>query len=159
MGVLFQDVTEQKRAEEDLSDTAARLRFTLDSAQIGDWYIDLVSDKAYHSLRHDHCFGYTEPIPDWSFEQFILHVHPEDRDRVTQDFASAFGGSKDWHVDCRVIWPDHSLHWVAIHGSTYGGAGGVSKITGIVIDITDRKQAEERALHASLHDSLTGGCK
>lgn len=156
IGVLFKDVTEQKRAEEELGETAARLKFTLDSAQIGDWYFDAVSDIAYHSLRHDRCFGYSEPVPDWSFNQFIGHVHPDDRDWVRQDFAGAVCGTKDWHFECRVIWPDDSVHWIAMHGSTYSVDGKPAKMTGIVIDITDRKQAEERVLHASLHDSLTG---
>jgi diguanylate cyclase (GGDEF)-like protein/PAS domain S-box-containing protein len=147
------DATQKTRR---LVETANRLEFTLDSAQIGDWDLDLANDRSYRSLRHDRCFGYTEPISDWGFEKFIQHVHPEDRAQVQKDFEVAVSGLGDWHFECRVIWPDGSLHWIAAHGSVYGTSGNPTRMTGIVYNITERKAAEEKVRHAALHDSLTG---
>lgn len=141
--VAQMDITDRIKTEISLRETASRLQFTLDAAQIGDWDLDLVNDTSYRSLRHDQCFGYSEPIPDWGFENFIVHVHPEDRIRVQQAFEAAISGLGSWHFECRVIWPDGSMHWIAGHGSVYGTDGKPTRMTGIVVDITIRKQAEE----------------
>jgi diguanylate cyclase (GGDEF)-like protein/PAS domain S-box-containing protein len=154
--VALMDITDRIRAEASQRDTAERLQFTLDSAKIGDWEFDLVTGMTHRSLRHDQCFGYNEPLADWGFEKFIEHVHPDDRKWVREDFAAVIRGVNDWHFECRVIWPDGSLHWIAVHGSVYGACGRATRMTGIIYDITDRRQAEEELRHASLHDPLTG---
>jgi PAS domain S-box-containing protein len=142
------DITERKHAEEKHRETARRLQFTLEAAEIGDWDLDLIDDKAYRSLRHDQCFGYMEPITDWGFEVFIEHVHPDDREFVAQQFRTALAELKDWHFECRVVWPDQSIHWIAAHGSIYQVDTRPTRMSGIVFDITERKQVEE-ALHTA----------
>lgn len=156
VGVLFKDITQQMRTEAHLQEAASRLQFALDSAQIGDWYLDLEKGTSKRSLQHDMCFGYQEPVANWGFDTFIAHVHPEDREWVTQDFKAAASGLKDLHIECRVIWPDKTVHWIAAHGSVYGAEGHLHRMIGIVFNITDRKLSEERIRHASLHDPLTG---
>jgi len=84
------DITEQVLIEQ----TKAALEFSLESGQVGDWDLDLTRDTSRRSLRHDRCFGYSEPIPEaeWSREVFIRHVHPEDREQVQADFQGAIDG-------------------------------------------------------------------
>jgi PAS domain S-box-containing protein len=137
------DITERRRAEEKLRETADRLQFTLEAAEIGDWDLDLINDTSFRSLRHDRCFGYTEPIADWGFEKFIHHVYPDDREFVARQFQTALAELKDWHFECRVVWPDQSIHWIAAHGSIYHIDTRPARMGGIVFDITERKQAEE----------------
>lgn len=127
---------------------ARRLQLTLEAAQVGDWDLDLVTDQAYRSPRHDQCFGYSEPITNWGFDTFISHVHPQDRQRATQGFDQALDGLGDWHCECRVIWPDGSIHWIVLHGSVYRFSGRPKRMCGIVMDITERKLAEEALRNA-----------
>ncbi|GHA72272.1 hypothetical protein GCM10007067_05940 [Lysobacter bugurensis] len=122
---------------------AQRLQIALDSAEIGDWDLDLVTDAAYRSLRHDKCFGYDERIPEWGFETFIHHVHPDDRDRVAQAFRDAIAQIGVWRFEARVIWPDGSLHWIAAYGAVYESNGAPSRMAGVVMDITARKAVDE----------------
>jgi PAS domain S-box-containing protein len=143
LAVFLRDISARKRDEQALRETAARLQFTLDSAEIGEWFFDLVSGTSTRSLRHDQCFGYGEPVLDWNFEKFIRHVFPDDRQRVTQQFETAISSLSDWHVECRVVWPDHSVHWIAAHGSIYHAGEHPTGMSGIVFDITERKLAEE----------------
>ena len=67
----------------------------LDSAGVGDWDLDLSTFDARHSLRHDQCFGYSEPVPGWSPRVFFAHVHPEDREFVgtVQDASGGRGAT------------------------------------------------------------------
>src|SRR5260221_9778930 len=55
----------------------------------------------------------------------------------------------DWGAEFRVVWPDGTVHWLAARGSIYRRHGRkATRMLGIVMDITDRKRAEE-ALSAS----------
>jgi signal transduction histidine kinase/ActR/RegA family two-component response regulator len=128
---------------------ANRLQFTLDAAQIGDWDLDLVTDAARRSLRHDQIFGHDEPIPEWGFAQFIGRVHPDDREPVKRHFEGALQGHGDWNFECRIIWPDQSIHWIAAHGTVYLRGDEPQRMSGIVYDITERKQAEGELRNAS----------
>ena len=152
---MMVDITERVLMEQ----TKAALEFTLESGQIGDWDLDLINGTSRRSLRHDQCFGYTEPIPEvnWGFDEFIQHVHPEDRARVMADFVQAANKLENLQHEFRVVWPDGSVHWLANRGSVYRKSEGkATRILGIVMDITKRKQAEEtlRATKAALEFAL-----
>ncbi|MEO7497452.1 MAG: ATP-binding protein, partial [Massilia sp.] len=147
--VVALDISQRKRAEQVQAETAERLAFILDVGQIGNWDLDLVADVCHRSLRHDRCFGYTEPVAHWGFETFMAHVHPDERAAVRARFEQALADLKDWHVETRVLWPDGSTHWIAAHGSLYHVDGRPVRMGGIVSDITERRQAEEALLQAS----------
>jgi PAS domain S-box-containing protein len=145
---IARDVTEQRRAETALRDSEERLRFTLEAAHIGDWNLDLATRVFQHSARHDQCFGYPEPRADWNLDEFIRHVHPEDRAEVEQTLDAAITELRDWRVQCRVVWPDGSVHWISEHGSVQRKDDKVIRMLGIVSDITEQRQAEEMRLTA-----------
>jgi PAS domain S-box-containing protein len=139
----------QQRLHEGLD--RAALEFSLESGQVGDWDLDLITDTSRRSLRHDRCFGYSSPLAEaaWGAKTFIEHVHPDDRVPVESSFRSAVNASSDWASEFRVVWPDGSVHWLAARGRVFEMRDGKpSRMLGTVMDITDRKHAEE-ALRAS----------
>ncbi|MEO5697866.1 MAG: PAS domain S-box protein [Burkholderiaceae bacterium] len=136
------DSTERERTAAALRESRARLQFTLDSAGVGDWDLDLTTHTARRSLRHDQCFGYSEPAPDWTLEIFLSHVHPDDRARVRELFETAMTSLTNWDFQCRVIWSDASVHWIEAHGAIYHTDGKPTRMLGIVIDATERVAAE-----------------
>jgi PAS domain S-box-containing protein len=162
---MMVDITDRVLIEQ----TRRALEFTLESGQVGDWDLDLVHDTSRRSLRHDQCFGYNKPIPEaeWGFEVFTNHLHPEDRELVRMSFSRAVAGGANWSCDFRVIWPDGSEHWLAARGKVFHrDAGLATRMLGIVMDITDRKRAEEvlkkaeetvRATKVSLEFALEAG--
>ncbi|WP_295999922.1 PAS domain-containing protein [Rugamonas sp.] len=146
LGIVM-EITERKRSEEALRETSAVLEFVLTSAHVGNWDLDLQSDTARRALRHDQCFGYREPIAEWGIEIFIQHIHSDDRVRIRTSMGQAVAALRDWAAECRVIWPDGSVHWIAARGSIYRSIEGkATRMLGSVIDITERKLAEETQL-------------
>ena len=145
---IARDVTKQRRAESALRDSEERLRFTLEAAHIGDWNLDLATGVMQHSARHDQCFGYAEQQADWSFDKFIEHVLAEDRAEVEQTLHVAITEPRDWRVQCRVMWPDGSVHWISMHGSVQRQDDKTVRMLGIVSEITEQRQAENARLTA-----------
>ena len=138
----------RQQAEASLRDSQSRLRMALDASQIGDWDLDLRTQVMHHSLRHDQCFGYTQPVADWSVARFFDHLHPDDRERVDTYMQGVVSEGRSWQLDTRVVWPDGSVHWLATHGTFLRENGVPFFMLGIVIDMTERKQSEELRLNA-----------
>src|SRR5262249_23222409 len=135
-------IDRSKHTEEARPDSEQRLRFALKAAELGEWEIDLKTGQARTSLEHDRCFGFNEPIIGWSTEKFFSAVHPDDRDEVRRIVRTAREADQVCRFECRVIWPDGSVHWIEAHSMIYPGADGKpSHVAGIVRDITTRKKS------------------
>jgi PAS domain S-box-containing protein len=156
---VSRNITDRKYAEQKLSETAQRLQFTLEAAHVGDWQYDLITGSNYRSLQHDECFGYTEPVPEWSIEKFFEHVHPEDQEPTREKFEAALRALNGWHLECRVIWPDSSVHWIAVHGSLHTEYGVPTRALGIIYDVTERMAGEAalRDAQVRLEANLNAG--
>jgi len=130
-----------------IQESEERLGFALDAAEIGDWDMDLRTNVARRSLRHDQCFGYAQVVPEWGYDTFISHVHAEDRERVDSCYRNAMAKAPggDYDVEFRVLWPDGSLHWLWSKGRFYFDETGVPyRVAGIQVDITLRHRVEEQ---------------
>ena len=119
------------------------IRFVLEAAGIGWWLLDMATNTTTRSLLHDQMFGYTEMLPSWSYDDYIAHVHPDDRAMVAESFAEALSGGEAYAVDVRVVWPDGSVHWLFTRGRfVLDDEGTPLRVAGMVADITDRKLVE-----------------
>lgn len=141
---IAQDITDSKLAEEVLRERSQRLRFMLNASKIGEWELDLTRypHEARRSLRYDQIFGYDELLPEWNYEIFLNHVHPDDRDAVDQKFQLMLSTQADWEFECCIVHPDQSHHWIWGRGSIYHNTSNEpTRVLGMVIDISERKLA------------------
>ena len=153
-GIVF-DVTERRRAQDALHRSDVTRIMALDSARLGDWQLDLQTGLATRSLLHDEIFGYSEKQPVWDFDIFMTHVHPDDRERIARTFKECLDEQRKWDFECRVLWPDQSVHWIWACGSHYKDETGKSThVMGTVADVTERKRADELRLRSQKLEGL-----
>jgi len=123
-----------------------RHRFVMETLGIGEWELDLTTHSAFRSLLHDRIFGYDHLLPDWTYEQFLQHVLPEDRERVNGLFQQALTDNANWDFECRIRRVDAEIRWIHARGQPQRNATGHALLVGIVMDITHRKHAEAELL-------------
>lgn len=145
----FPDTDECRQAMDALRESDERLNFSLMAADIGAWELNLMDHTAWRSLRHDQIFGYSRQLPVWTYEMFLSHVLPEDRDMVNSRFEKAIAAHTDWDFECRIRRADGVVRWMWAHGrAIYDESGQPVRMLGINVDINERKMVEEE-LHRS----------
>ena len=143
------DITERKRVEEELEKSKMRLDAATEASYIGIWELDLINDTSTRNLIHDQIFGYDKKISEWGAKIFFEHIIPEDRPSVQAAFDRAMK-TNELDFECRIIWPNKIIHWITVTGKVIpDGTGKPQKMLGAVIDITERKQAEEKLFEIS----------
>lgn len=109
----------------------------------------LWSDEVYK------IFGMNRTTFKLSYEAFLEMVHPEDRYGVREDFVTSIYEKKPYDVVHRIVLPDGSIKTVQEKSKTfYDEKGNPKRVTGTVLDITEKKNAEEnlKKSHQQLRD-------
>lgn len=136
-----------------------RLDLAITAGGIGLWSLDLNTGKAWRSLQHAKIFGYENLQQEWSFDIFLSHVIPEDREYVKQRRQTALD-SGQINLECRITRKnDQAIRWISATGSVYRDEQGKpSRMTGTVMDITDRKRAiEDLELQSAINVNAAEG--
>lgn len=143
--IVSQDITTQKNDERRCSNLRSQWDFMLDTFQLGAWSLDLESGEISRSLEHDKLFGYATARHEWSIEEFLAHVVPEDRMKVRNHAQAIFREPGNWSMEYRISRADGQTRWLRdIGGCAYDENGRPTRLLGVSIDITEQKNAECR---------------
>src|SRR5262249_25767548 len=96
----------------------------------------LWSEETFRIFRYDRTMKPT-------MELALQRVHPEDTALVKQTIERASQDGKDFEHECRLLMPDGSVKYVHVVAHAVRGESGSIEFVGAVMDVTDRKQAEE----------------
>ena len=140
---MIQDVTDKKVAKLRYRQIVQHWDFTLESCHIGVWDHDFVSGVSRHSVEHSRIFGYDAPLPEWSYEQLIAHVVPEDRAYIERNYHDILTRLNHWNSEYRIRGNDGQIRWLWEAGAVIRDEQGkVTRIMGVTRDITERKERE-----------------
>jgi signal transduction histidine kinase len=79
-----------------------------------------------------------------NYGRFLQAVHPDDRVRIGEAVRSALEQHRDYNIEMRALWPDGTVRWIfAIGRAHYEPGGKAVRMSGAVLDITDRKHTME----------------
>ncbi|MBU7585199.1 MAG: PAS domain S-box protein [Nostoc sp. TH1S01] len=137
------ELAERQRAEAALKASEQKLKLTLNFTGIGYWEWNPTTNQILASQNAIHGVGAESSDVLLTLEQWLTQVHPEDQQWVEQELQQAIATQTDYAVEYRVIWPDHSLHWVSVKGrGIYDTTGQLLRMLGVLMDVTERKLSE-----------------
>ncbi len=157
---IFTNALSRKQTETALRESEARLSLTTEAVGAGLWIMDVATGKVWISPKNRELFHFT-PDEEITYESFFRVIHPEDRDRVHQEVQCSLQSGENLHCDYRIVLPDGSIRWVVSRGQPFPGSPGEpSRILGLSLDITERKEmeiqlGESKILLSSLINSTT----
>lgn len=125
---------------------AEQLKLALESAGMGTWDWNLLTNEVIYSEQLKLIFGLPADSNYRTYQALLNCIHPEDRHAVTQSVAQAIERDRNFSTEFRVIWADGSIHWVANRGQVYYENGKPMRLLGIAMDITARKTTDQERL-------------
>jgi PAS domain S-box-containing protein len=139
------DITERKQSEAVLKLSEERLRLAKGAAGIGIYDHDMATESINWDDRMRELWGVGADDPI-TFELFMSGVHPDDRatTQAAVDRALDPKGDGEYYAEYRVL-PLNGAHgrWVAATGQIFFDAERPVRFVGAVLDVTERKRAEE----------------
>ena len=149
------DMTERNRAIEALRTAEQRMRFALESANVGIWDMDYTTGVLRWSEIMEAHYGLQPGTFGGTFEAFIERVHPDDRASVRESVGKGVRAGADFTRENRSIWPDGTVRWLQGAGRIHLNAHGEPvRGVGISLDVTESRRLEEQYRQAQKMEAI-----
>jgi PAS domain S-box-containing protein len=148
------------RAETQLADLTARVDNAQRLANMGDYDWHVASDTNRWSDQLYRIYGHEPQSFNASYDRFLSHIHPDDRQRIQDIHRHAFETGEPYEMVERVVRPDGTVRFLSSNGQVVQDKSGAPvRMRGTCIDITDRILAEQaRERLAARFRSLVESC-
>jgi PAS domain S-box-containing protein len=155
--VIGTEVTDYVKAKKQIEESeekqkklANHLKLATDAANIGIWSLNIFSSKLEWSDIHKKLWGYDEDFEDLTYEDWHKVIEPEDKELAFQKIDEAKVNDGFYEVEYRINKADdHTIRFMRSIGKYYyNDQGEAETLTGISVDITEQKAAEEK-IHQS----------
>jgi len=140
VSAAVRDITTRKLAADALRRTEAILSQAQRIARIGVWVTRSPMIPEYWSPTAFEIFG-IDPAggPPQTSQEFMQHVHPDDRARVLRE-TDIFETGRVFECKYRIVRPDGSIRVIREVGSPVDDSGGVQRFVGAWMDITEQEE-------------------
>ena len=135
---------QSKRAEKGLRQSRERLNIALGAGRMGVWEWKIPTGKVAWTPGLEEIHGLPPGTFEGNFDAFQRDIHPEDREPVLAAIDQTLRDRTEYRVEYRIIRPDERMVWLESRGQLFLDAEGrPERMTGVCMDITDRKRMEE----------------
>ncbi|HEY5940948.1 MAG TPA: MASE1 domain-containing protein, partial [Gemmatimonadales bacterium] len=152
---------ERQEATKALAQSEDRLQRALDAARMGTWYWSIKDNSLTCDDNLRQLYGLSPGDRVSTHLDLLVHVHPEDREFVSEAVRRALQENTSLDYEFRVLLPGGHMRWIADQGEVHrNDEGQPTDVTGVSSDITERRVAEERLSQAQRMESvgrLAGG--
>jgi PAS domain S-box-containing protein len=146
------DITERKKAEDAIHILNERFEMAQRAAGVGVWDWNTKSGHIEWTPEMFRLFGLDPQKAIASFEAWTAVLHPEDREKAAAKIDQALKTHSFLNNEYRVVRPDGKIIWInALGQGEYDDQNQPIRMSGICMDITERKKAE-KALHEREND-------
>ncbi|MCZ2845630.1 MAG: PAS domain S-box protein [Candidatus Bathyarchaeota archaeon] len=155
--VFLRDITEQKRIQETLQQSKLRLARAQEIAHLGSWELDLVNNRLSWSDEVYRIFGLQPQEFGATYEAFLDAVHPDDRAAVDAAYSGSLRDGKDsYEIEHRLVRKSNGEIRIVRERCQHerDKDGKIIRSVGMVHDITERKQMENRLAHLASFPDL-----
>jgi PAS domain S-box-containing protein len=123
-----------------------RLRgFALAAGRMGSWEWDAATGESTWDEGQCRIFGVDPKSFAVGLQTVRPLIHADDWARLTGEWKRLLKDAQTLQTEFRVQRPDGSLRWcIGSAAASTGPDGHITRVSGVIIDITDRKEAEER---------------
>ncbi|HYG07042.1 MAG TPA: PAS domain S-box protein, partial [Stenotrophomonas sp.] len=136
----------QARLQAELRAGDAELRLAHQVGGIGTWCIAGNGDRLQWSEQASEMFQ--TPLRGLTVAAFMQRVHAQDRRRVTRGLARAWRGEEPLDIHFRLLLPALGERWVAARGAMVEDGRGGRRMTGTVVDVSERVEIQSMAMDA-----------
>lgn len=155
---VVQDISDQKAAEEELLNaknkadaTAMKMQLANDSAGIGVWEWDLISNVLIWDEWMYKLYGVSPEQFSGAFDAWTNSVHPDDIDNAKNELFSAVDSGAQYNPEFRVIHPNGEIRTIKASAEVLVDEFGKAvKVVGVNYDVTEKVTAMARLGKAKL---------
>ncbi len=141
---LFEEIENKGNIERELSESRDLLDESQDIANITSWQLNLETEEIIWSKSAGKIFGLDNQTPPTNLPDYKKYIHPDDLAYADSIIKRAGKSPINFEAEIRHLLPNNSVNYVLIRGKSFEEKGKMSKIIGLSLDITKKKEIEKQ---------------